>query len=538
MVDSVQILDAGWQMPIKPSTQLTYADGIIYFFTAGTTTPLTVYSDANLSVSLGVSVSCNSSGFPVSSGNAKTLIYTGTASYKIQITSVDYGGVIFEADFVKGALDTSIFLTSAAVARESVVAESTNRAVGLSDLGKLIDVNCSAGALTMTIDDASDLGDGWWVDLRHNGTANQVKVTGNGTDTFGLNGVNVTSFSLTGRGQVTRIICNGTSFKIAGQVPALIGNTIGVILIADRLSAPPGAPNPGERYIVTSAPTGAWATFAAGDIAEATGFATWFKYTPPASCGWRAFVQDEEQHYSFRNNVWSADGALSSVQTLVITNNSVTPNTQIDVSCSDAFIGVRTGPVTVTINAAVTGENGLDTGALANNTWYNIWLISNGLTTAGLMSTSATAPTMPSGYIYKYRLGAFLTGGAATFHRMIIRGSHGQYRPTSGSVTTIYPDLLTPGAGAFPQTITVSTFYPPTASRVKGYIFSQSVSGHIASIAPNNFIAMFLVQCSVGGTNTVATFDIAVEGVSIFGGTTGANAIVKGTAWIDTVNAS
>lgn len=304
MTDSIVVLDPAWQMPAKPSTQLPYTDGVISFFLASTTTPLEVFSDADLSVSLGTSVSCNSSGYPVSSGNAKTLIYVGSAAYKIQIASADFGGVLFEADEVKGALDTSDFLTSAAVARESVVAESSNRSVGLSDLGKLINVNCSAGALTMTIDAASTLGDGWFVGIRHDGTANQCKITGNGTDTFGLNGVNVTSFSLTGRGQVVWIVCNGTSFKIDKQVDALIGNTVGIIAIADRLSTPPGAPNPGERYIVTAVPTGAWSTFTEGDIAEATGFATWFKYTPAADSGWMAYVQDEDAYYCFAGAAW------------------------------------------------------------------------------------------------------------------------------------------------------------------------------------------------------------------------------------------
>lgn len=310
MPDSTIILTPGWRALDANGNILD--DAVLAFFVAGTSTPLEVFSDADLSVSLGVTVNCNSAGFPVSSGNAKVLIYTGAAPYKIRLTSTDFGGTVFEFDEVLGALDTSGFLTSAAVARESVVAESSNRSIGLSDLGKLINCNVSAGALTMTIDDASDLGDGWYVGIRHDGTANQCKITGNGTDTFGLNGVNVTSFSLTGRGQVVWIVCNGTSFKIDKQVTELIGNGIGVIKIADRLSTPPGAPNPGERYIVTATPTGAWSTFAENDIAEATGFATWFKYTPPADCGWTAYVQDEDTFYSFSASSWKGTAGLIS----------------------------------------------------------------------------------------------------------------------------------------------------------------------------------------------------------------------------------
>lgn len=49
---------------------------------------------------------------------------------------------------------------------------------------------------------------------------------------------------------------------------------------------------------------------------------------------------------------------------------------------------------TVTIDATTTGANGLDTGALAVSTWYYFYLIYNGTTVSGLLSTSSSAPTM------------------------------------------------------------------------------------------------------------------------------------------------
>jgi hypothetical protein len=66
--------------------------------------------------------------------------------------------------------------------------------------------------------------------------------------------------------------------------------------------------------------------------------------------------------------------------------------------------------------AAGTNAGGLDTGTVANSTWYYIWSIrkdSDGSTDV-LFSTSATSPTMPSGYTYKRRIrGAVLTNGSA-----------------------------------------------------------------------------------------------------------------------------
>jgi hypothetical protein len=59
--------------------------------------------------------------------------------------------------------------------------------------------------------------------------------------------------------------------------------------------------------------------------------------------------------------------------------------------------------VDVTVDITDSGANGLDTGAEANSTWYYVWVIYNPTTdtVAGLLSISATAPTMPAGYTFK-----------------------------------------------------------------------------------------------------------------------------------------
>jgi len=60
---------------------------------------------------------------------------------------------------------------------------------------------------------------------------------------------------------------------------------------------------------------------------------------------------------------------------------------------------------------AGTGQNGLDTGARANSTWYNIFIIvknSDG-TSDDLYSLSRTAPTVPSGYTLVAWIGAIRT---------------------------------------------------------------------------------------------------------------------------------
>lgn len=301
MVDSIAVLNPGWRA--LDDNGDPFSDAVLSFFNAGTSDERTVYSDSDLSTSLGSTVDCDSAGTPISSVNNPTLIYTGSTEYKLTISSAT-AGFSRTFDNVLGALDTSSFLTEAAVADRSVVTTSSNRAVTVADKGKIIDVTCSGGDITLTFDDAATLGDGFYVSVRHNGTANQVPITGDGSDTFGIPGANVTGFSLTGRGQGCTITCDATNFKTDAWTAPLISGNTGVILVADRLSTPPGSPEAGARYIVGSSPTGAWSGFAEYDIAEADGFGNWFNYTPATDAGWIAYVQDEDTHYAFRGTAW------------------------------------------------------------------------------------------------------------------------------------------------------------------------------------------------------------------------------------------
>jgi hypothetical protein len=65
--------------------------------------------------------------------------------------------------------------------------------------------------------------------------------------------------------------------------------------------------------------------------------------------------------------------------------------------------------------AVGTGNGGLDSGTIANSTWYYYYLINNPITgvTDVIFSTSSSAPTLPSGYtLYRY-IGGGLTNGSA-----------------------------------------------------------------------------------------------------------------------------
>ena len=106
----------------------------------------------------------------------------------------------------------------------------------------------------------------------------------------------------------------------------------------------------------------------------------------------------------------------------------------------------RTVSISATCNLGSAGAvNTLDTGSIAIDTWYYIWAISNGSTDGTLASTSSTAPTMPSGYTFKARIGAVQTiHASATLYGTWQLGNSAQYIVGLAS-TVICQSSATPG---------------------------------------------------------------------------------------------
>lgn len=110
---------------------------------------------------------------------------------------------------------------------------------------------------------------------------------------------------------------------------------------------------------------------------------------------------------------------------LGLSNNGVDANHDIDIAVGEARSGddtedmaQGTAGLTKRIDAAWSvgdGGGGLDTGAVAADSWYHVWLIKRTDTDVvdALFSLSATSPTMPASYDKKRRIGAVLTDGAA-----------------------------------------------------------------------------------------------------------------------------
>jgi hypothetical protein len=108
---------------------------------------------------------------------------------------------------------------------------------------------------------------------------------------------------------------------------------------------------------------------------------------------------------------------------IILSNNTTDATNDIDFAAGQVYAddnetllvgSASTKRLDATFTAG-TGGGGLDTGSKANSTWYSCWIIgkTDG-TTDYLFSTSATSPTLPSGFTLKRRImWAYVQSGGA-----------------------------------------------------------------------------------------------------------------------------
>lgn len=199
---------------------------------------------------------------------------------------------------------------------------------------------------------------------------------------------------------------------------------------------------------------------------------------------WRAGAIAQPLGGEFRNLVISSSAALSPTTQISLTANTVIVE-------STAPIAYRSSALSMTISSSFTGAGGLDAGGLANSTWYSVWVIysSTGNTYNGLLSTSFTTPTMPSGYDCRARFGSDVTTGSAHFQMVLQRDDEAQYVVASGSTTANLPIMISgiqgdPVTGPTWVGAPVAGFVPTTAAAIK--LVLHSAPNANAACAPNN----------------------------------------------------
>ncbi len=136
---------------------------------------------------------------------------------------------------------------------------------------------------------------------------------------------------------------------------------------------------------------------------------------------------------------------------------------------SSATFGVAVGQATDSTNLATlaltsaftkttsawalgTGNGGIDTGAIANTTWYHVYLIKRPDTAVVdvTFSLNATTPTLPANYTLYRRIGAMKTNGSAQWVKFIQVGDEFLW----DAAPTLDVDAANPGTSAVTRTLT------------------------------------------------------------------------------------
>jgi hypothetical protein len=101
---------------------------------------------------------------------------------------------------------------------------------------------------------------------------------------------------------------------------------------------------------------------------------------------------------------------------------------------------------------AGTNQNGLDTGARANSTWYQIFeIVKNSDNTSDILySTSRTSPTIPSGYTLVAWIGAIRTDGSGN-----IDSRYFALRTRFGQIARFQTGLTASGTTTIPEDNTI-----------------------------------------------------------------------------------
>jgi hypothetical protein len=128
------------------------------------------------------------------------------------------------------------------------------------------------------------------------------------------------------------------------------------------------------------------------------------------------------------------------------------------------------------------GNGSLDTGTIANSTWYHVWLIQR--TDTGvvdiLTSLSATSPTMPTNYTRKRRIGAMKTDASAHWKAFNQRGDEFLWAAVVVDVNSV-----TIGTSTLTPTLSV-----PTGIEVDAIIDMAGIGGtsginYLAAVSPD-----------------------------------------------------
>jgi len=195
------------------------------------------------------------------------------------------------------------------------------------------------------------------------------------------------------------------------------------------------------------------------------------------------------------------------------------PNTQVSIAADELIVEDGTGnsarlsSVNQTVNIGASGVGGLDTGTVAVNNWYHLWIVFNPSTNTenclGSLASTLGGLTLPAGYTFAARVGAayYLTNNSVTgFQRFTQYGRRQQYAVTASTPTPVIPNIANTGSGVQAGTysttsptlaaVSVTAVVPPTAASIRIAVSNVWKGGGGATAA-----VLVAPSTAWGGTN-------------------------------------
>ena len=183
--------------------------------------------------------------------------------------------------------------------------------------------------------------------------------------------------------------------------------------------------------------------------------------------------------------------------------------------------------VALTISGAATGANGLDAGSLAANTWYYLYVISNGSAVAGLLSASGTAPALPGGYAYRSgAVGAVLTDGGGVFVGFRQKGR--KVQPLVGVNLGALPQVCAGVQGTYGSSyaaVSVAGVVPTAVCSLVKFLYSAVANAtYNMAVSPNASYGHGGASATnppffgnpYGGVTAAVPFEMMLESASVY----------------------
>ena len=322
--------------------------GKLSYYEAGTTTHADTYSDAD---GLVVNTMTANEIILNSAGRLTESVYLGESTdYKERlVTSGDV--LLFEEDDVPAAPSAASSVTSAAPLLPWATKSATETLTVSNFCGKAIAGDTTSGNVTLTLPSAAAATNGLGGIIKKSASANTLTIARQLSETID----GATSITLTAQYHAVYLVPDGTNWRVAAAFLAdgsitsdylastfITGMTaltsvdraadyamvwdasatafkkvlakyfdkrepdsLHSLMVLDKdLTAPPGSPSAGDRYIVGTSATGAWSG-QDGNVASYFDSA-WVFYTPAE--GWLAWVADEDELYYYTGSAWAALG--------------------------------------------------------------------------------------------------------------------------------------------------------------------------------------------------------------------------------------